>query len=398
MGDSRPPPLPVPTLSMTDIIPTPETGQFSGAYPHGTLDQYNAAELDQIDKVQHAGQIIDEAQHGFQCEVIRLKLLLDGQDQSDGITKANQHQSTRFWDGAKAGHFGKRIKEIARDGQRGTVQRWIIANEAASILLGEHVSQDTCNLPFELAREKGMSQTALCTYMRLFPKAREMATHYFNVTREFRSDMLQEFEQVIREFPEHTEFVLNAITNKTLTFPSHFKEQKAEWRAQAREREAAQRALEQAAQLADAENKEEEADNYEPSTNAEVTPENSNSVAVRRTRPRSWWKSKKATLKVEEIVCNLDKPLPNLIDGLAGLNRSLKDQFAISSHMVDYAEFWAGYDRFFYSERTHQAKWGRKGRLERMKQLRKSMLEVAGKLDAYISATEPPENIEYPEG
>jgi len=398
MGDANPPPLPVPTLSMPDIIPTPETGQFSGAYPHGTLDQYNAAELDQIDKVQYAGKTIDEAQHGFQCEVIRLKQLLDGQDQAEGIETYNSHNSSRFWDGARSGHFGTKLKEISDNNQRGTVQRWVTANEAAAILLDPSVSQDTLALPFELARERGMGQTALCTYMRLFPEAREMATHYFNVTQEFRSDMLQEFEQVIREFPEHTEFVLNAITNKTLTFPSHFKEQKAEWRAQAREREAAQRALEQAAQLADAENKEEEADNYEPSTNAEVTPENSNSVAVRRTRPRSWWKSKKATLKVEEIVCNLDKPLPNLIDGLAGLNRSLKDQFAISSHMVDYAEFWAGYDRFFYSERTHQAKWGRKGRLERMKQLRKSMLEVAGKLDAYISATEPPENIEYPEG
>lgn len=384
---------------MTDIIPTPETGQFSGAYPHGTLDQYNAAELDQIDKVQYAGQIIDEAQHGFQCEVIRLKLLLDSQDQVEGITpgKGNSHTGSRFWEGARAGHFGAKLKGYADKDQRQQVQRWITANEAASILLDPDVTRVTPDLPFELARERGMGQTALCTYMRISPEAREMANHYFTVTGEFRSDMLQEIEQVIREFPEHTEFVLDAITNRTLTFPSHFKEQKAEWKTQAREREAAQNALEQAAQLADAENKEEEADNYEPSTNAEGTPENLNSVAVRRTRPRSWWKSKKAALKVEEIVCNLDKPLPNLIDGLAGLNRSLKDQFAISSHMVDYAEFWAGYDRFFYSERTHQAKWGRKGRLERMKQLRKSMLEVAGKLDAYISATEPPENIEYPE-
>ncbi len=385
---------------MTDIIPTTETGQFSGAYPHGTLDQYNAAELDQIDKVQYAGKSVDEAQHGFQCEVVRLKLLLDGQDQADGLVPTGNggQQPSRFWDGARAGHFGEKLKGYAENGQRQQVQRWVTANEAASILLDPCVTRVTHDLPFELARKKGMGQTALCTYMRISPEAREMATHYFTVTGEFRSDMLQEIEQVVREFPEHTEFVLNAITNKDLVFPSHFKEQKAEWRAQARELEAAQQALEQAAQLADAENKEEEADNYEPSTNAEETSENLNSVAVRRTHPRSWWKSKKAALKVEEIVCSLDKPLPNLIKGLAGLNISLKDQFAISSHMVDYAEFWAGYDRFFYSERTHQAKWGKKGRLERMKQLRKSMLEVAGKLDAYISATEPPENIEYPEG
>lgn len=384
---------------MTDIIPTPETGQFSGAYPHGTLDKYNSAELDQINKVQQAGQLLSKTKHELNCEVIRLKLLLDGEDQADGLSQNgnNGRPASRFWDGARAGDFGKEVESWAEKDDRKKVARLIDANNAAAILLGSSVAIATKLLPFELARERGMGQTALCTYMRISPEAREMATHYFTVTGEFRSDMLQEIEQVIREFPEHTEFVLNAITNKTLTFPSHFKEQKAEWRAQAREREAAQQALEQAAQLADAENKEEEADNYEPSTNAEETPENLNSVAVRRTHPRSWWKSKKAALKVEEIVCNLDTPLPNLIKGLAGLNISLKDQFAISSHMVDYAEFWAGYDRFFYSERTHQAKWGRKGRLERMKQLRKSMLEVAGKLDAYISATEPPENIEYPE-
>ena len=62
---------------MSDLISQPENGLLSGAYPHGTLDQYNTAELDQISKVQSAGQMIDEVQHSFQCEVIRLKLLLD---------------------------------------------------------------------------------------------------------------------------------------------------------------------------------------------------------------------------------------------------------------------------------------------------------------------------------
>ena len=62
---------------MSDLITQPETGALSGAYAHGTLDQYNTAELDQINKVQYAGQLIDEVQHTFQCEVIRLKLLLE---------------------------------------------------------------------------------------------------------------------------------------------------------------------------------------------------------------------------------------------------------------------------------------------------------------------------------
>ena len=42
--------------------------------------------------------------------------------------------------------------------------------------------------------------------------------------------MLQEFEQVIREFPARTNEVMQAITNRTLTVPSEFKRQKEEWR------------------------------------------------------------------------------------------------------------------------------------------------------------------------
>ena len=68
---------------MSELVTQPDTGSLTGAYAHGTLDQYNTAELDQINKVQYAGQMIDEVQHTFQCEVIRLKLLLDGKDQAD---------------------------------------------------------------------------------------------------------------------------------------------------------------------------------------------------------------------------------------------------------------------------------------------------------------------------
>ena len=226
---------------MSDLVTQPVNGTLSGVYPHGLLAEYNNTELDQIEKVQQAGQLIDEVQHAFQCEVIRLKLLLDGQDQTQGLIQTGNGgaQPSRFWDGARSGHFGNKLQEIANNGQRGTVQRWVTANEAAAKLLGSSVSQDTHDLPIEVARERGMGQTALCTYQRLFPEARDMATHYFTVTGELRSDMLQEFEQIIREFPNRTEEVLQAITDRTLTVPSEFKKQKEEWRQEI----AVQRAL-----------------------------------------------------------------------------------------------------------------------------------------------------------
>ena len=217
--------------------------------------------------------------HGFQCEVIRLKMLLDGQDQADGISGHGQHQTSRFWDGAREGHFGPKLQEYADNGDRKTIQRWITANDAAAKLLGDRVAQATRELPFELARERGMGQTALCTYMRLFPKAQEMATHYFTVTGELRSNMLQEFEQIIREFPNKVDEVTDAITNRILTVPSEFKAQKETWRQEIAIQKALIEEQERQDKLAAAE-AEEEALDKEPTP--EPTP-----VAKPKTEERS---------------------------------------------------------------------------------------------------------------
>jgi len=379
----------------------PESDEICSAYPQGVLDQYNATELNQIDKVQQAGQIMSKSKHMLNCEVIRLKLLLDGQDQVEGLlaTGNGGQQPSRFWEGARAGHFGDEVKSWADKDDRKKVQRLITANEAAAKLLAPCVANATHDLPFELARKRGMGQTALCTYQRLFPEARAMADHYFTVTGELRSDMLQEFEQIIREFPERTEFVLKGITERTLDVPSKFKDLKAEWRAQAREQKAAEEALAQAAKLAAAEKKEEDLNDYTPDVDTpSKVGDQAADVTARRTPSRAWYQSQAGKQQVSEVVGNLDKPLPDLIEGLMELSNQLKDQFAHSSVMPNYAEFWAGYDQFFYTPSTHRAKWGRKRRLGRMQDLRKKMLEVAGELEVYIASTQPPANIEYPEG
>jgi hypothetical protein len=385
---------------MSNIISAPETGTLSGAYAPGVLESYNATELDQIDKVQVAGKTIDEAQHGFQCEVIRLKQLLDGQDQAEGITPGNGRPSSRFWEGARAGHFGEKLRGYADNGDRKTIQRWVTANEAASILLESSVARATQLLPFELARERGMGQTALCTYMRLFPEAREMATHYFTVTGELRSDMLQEFEQVIREFPDRTEFVLNAITNRTLTVPSEFKAQKETWRTELAAEKARIQDREHQARLAEAEAQEEELENYKPKPSNEKHVGDQPDVedVTRRIAPsRKWFETDSGIMKVKQVVGDLPEPLPELLTGLNGLNKALIDQAEQSGVMHNYAEFWAGYDRFAMSPSAAKRTWGQSGRLERMRKLRAKLIEVQQRIDMYIQSTTPPENIEYPE-
>ena len=387
---------------MTNIIPALETGTLSGVYAPGVLESYNATELDQIDKVQYAGKIIDEAQHGFQCEVIRLKQLLDGQDQAQGLVPTGNggQQPSRFWDGARAGHFGEKLKGYADNGDRKTVQRWITANEAASILLDPSVARATHDLPFELARERGMGQTALCTYMRLFPEAREMATHYFTVTGELRSDMLQEFEQVIREFPERTAEVTAAITARTLTVPSEFKAQKETWRTELAAEKARIQEREHQAKLAEAEAQEEELENYKapPSEETHVGDQADVEDVTRRIAPsRKWFETDSGIMKVKEVVGDLPEPLPDLLTGLNGLNKALIDQAEQSGVMHNYAEFWAGYDRFAMSPNAAKRTWGSNGRLERMRKLRAKLIEVQQRIDMYIQSSTPPENIEYPE-
>ena len=327
---------------MSELITQPETGSLSGAYAHGTLDQYNTAELDQINKVQYAGQMIDEVQHTFQCEVIRLKLLLDGQDQADGITQTGGAGGTtsRFWDGARAGHFGEKLKSYADNGQRQQVQRWVTANEAAAKLLGDGVTRVTPNLPIEVARERGMGQTALCTYQRLFPEARDMATHYFTVTGELRSDMLQEFEQIIREFPNRIDEVLHAITDRTLTVPSEFKKQKEEWRQEIAVQRALAEERERQDKLAAAEDKEEELENEPAPKPAAPNPTKADDVTRRIAPTATWFKSDSGLVKTKEVVGDLASPLADAVTGLVDLKKELIAQVEHSSEMHNYSEFW----------------------------------------------------------
>ena len=397
MGDSRPPPLPTCTLPMNQLT-KPESNEICSAYPQGILNQYNAVEIQQIDKLQEAAVTVGTAEANYRCEVIRLKLMLDGEDRADGLTSPNQHQASRFWNGARARHFGDRLWEMAKKNDTTTVHRWVKANQAAAILLKERTTDVAGALPVQAANELGIGASTLEIYAALSPDQREVADFYYEKTRVLKADMLKRIRSVCNDFPERKNELLQGISDESLKYPSHIDDLIEEWRAQAREQQAAEEALARAAALAAAEANEQESNDYRPTVETQPhVGDQPKNVAARRTPSRAWYESQSGKKQVGEVVGNLDQPLPDLIEGLAELSKRLEDQFAHSSSMHNYAEFWAGYDQFFYTPSTHRAKWGRRGRLGRMEELRKRMLEVAGKLDVYITATKPPANIEYPE-
>ena len=388
---------------MSELLTQPEVGSLSGAYAPGVLDQYSTQELDQIGKLQEAAVTVSAAEANYRYEVIRLKLMLDGEDRADGLTVPNQHQSSRFWKGAGAGHFGDRLKAMTENKNRKTVARWVEANNAAAILLGERVTDVTRALPLESARELGINPSTLEIYASFDTEIREVADFYYEATGELKADMLKRIRTVCNDFADRKDELLQGIASKTIKFPSHVDDLINEWIAQRRELEAVKRAEEHAARLAEAEAAEEKLVDYKPDApkNEHVGDQEDTSgrgeISERKSPSRKWYDTDSGQMKVKEVVGDLAQPLPDLLTGLTGLNKKLMDQAEHSGVMHNYAEFWAGYDRFAMSPAAAHRTWGKAGRLERMRKLRGLLIEVQQRIDVYIQNTTPPKNIEYPE-
>lgn len=383
------------------ITPT-SAGAELDAHAPGAIDKYTTAELDQISAVRRRDLSLKQAEREWRFEVVRLKLMLDQQDAAEGLVQAGQvgRPPSRFWDGAEAGDFGSRLQGMADNGNRKTVSRWLEANDAAAKLLGNNVTAVTKHLPLQLAAERGIGPSTLEIYGSLDDEAREVADYYYEQRQELKADMLKEFRQVCTGFPERKNELLQGLSDESLRYPSDIQELMVEWDAQRREQIALEKGREEALALLVAEENEAAAASYRSAVEPEehvgdqLEPED---IAARRSPSRQWYQSKSGKLKVDEVVGDLAQPLAGLVDSLAELSKRLDDQFSHASVMHNYAEFWAGYDKFFYTESTARGKWGRGGRLERMRRLRSQMKEIAGKLDVYISASAPPEGIEYPE-
>ena len=383
------------------ITPTTLGGELDSFAP-GVIDKYSAAELDQITAVRSKDLSLKKAELEWRFEVVRLKLMLDQQDDAEGaiLTGSVGHPPSRFWDGARTGDFGTRLQAMADNGNRMTVNRLMQANDAAAKLLGNSVTAVTQSLPLQLATEKGIGSSTLEIYGSLSDEAREVADFYYEQRGELKADMLKEFRQVCDGYEERKPELLQGLADGSLKYPSHIQELMVEWEAQRREQAAREAALLEAAALAEAEHNEEVAQTYTSSVEPDEIvgdqpiPED---VAIRRSPSKAWFSSATGKDKVEEVVGDLAKSLPDLLNSLSDLSMRLEDQFAHASTMHNYAEFWAGYDRFFYTPATARTKWGRGGRLERMKKLRTLLKEVSGKIDVYIANSTPPDGIEYPE-
>ena len=385
---------------MTSLATTPAA--HVETYGPGVIDKYTTAELDQISVVRECNFRLSKAEADWRCEVVRLKLMLDQQDAAEGLTAGtgNDHAGSRFWDGARAGDFGDRLQGMAENGNRKTVARWLEANEAAAKLLGSGVTRVTPALPLRVALEQGFSFRGLDAFASSPEPVQASLQLLLEAEGGFSQRHVEYISRLHAKFSDRVPELEQGILAHQFKRPHAILDLMDEWETQQREQAAAQAALDEAAALAAAEENEAEAKTYIP----EVEPDEHvgdqepvEDVAVRRTPSKAWYKSDTGSKKVAEVVGNLATPLPELINGLAGLSKQLDDQFAHASTMHNYAEFWAGYDRFFYSASTAKQKWGASGRLERMRKLRALMLELSGKLDVYIARTTPPSGIEYVE-
>tara|TARA_B100001093_G_C26823835_1_gene1013133 strand:+ start:1313 stop:2461 length:1149 start_codon:yes stop_codon:yes gene_type:complete len=381
---------------MSDLTSQPETWRFSGSYAPGVLDQYSTQELDQIGKLQDATVTVSAAEANYRYEVIRLKLMLDGEDRADGVGTYNIHNSSRFWDGARAGHFGDRLREAAENGNRKTVARWVEANNAAAVLLGSSVTDATLDLPLQSAKKLGIGASTLEIYASFDADLREVADFYYEATGQLKADMLKRIRTVCNDFADRKDELRQGIANKTIKFPSHVDDLIEEWKIQRRELEAVKDAEEHAAKLAAAEYKEDELENEPPPEPIEPKTE-PDDVTRRKARTAAWFKSDSGLIKTKEVVGDLASPLADAVTGLVDLKKELIAQVEHSSEMHNYAEFWAGYDRHAMSPAAAQRVWGKAGRLGRMKKLRGLLIEVRQRLDVYIENSSPPANIEYPD-
>ena len=390
-------------MTTTPFGLTEATDPSVTAYDHGLLSKYNDGELTQVGKVKQAAHAAEKAEKNYYYEVIRLKIMLDGQDASEGSTagRGNDHPPSRFWEGARKGDFGPALKDVAERGDRKKIARLVWANDAAAKLLGPGVANAPPALPLQLANEQGLEKSTLEKYGNMDPEPQETADLYFQTFGTLKGDYIQVINTLHTDYPVLVDDLREGIICQDLRFPEAVKELWRSHELAMQVQAAEERALEQAVDLAVAEENEESAATYVPT----VEPEEHigdqapavEDITVRKTPSKTWYKSDTGKLKVTEVVGELASPLPDLLNGLAGLSKKLDDQFAHASVMHNYTEFWAGYDKFFYSADTQRVKWGRGGRLTRMKKLRALMLEVAGKLDVYITGTTPPENVEYPE-
>lgn len=382
---------------MSDLITQPETGSLSAVYAPGVMDSYSTAELDQIGKLQEAAVTVSSAEQNYRYEVIRLKLMLDGEDRANGGLHGADRGGSRFWDGARAGHFGDRLKEAAENGNRQTVNRWIQANNAAAILLGSNVTDVTVGLPLQSAKELGINPSTLEIYALLNPDAREVADFYYETRGELKADMLKKIRLVCSDFSDRKPELLKGLVDNTIKYPSHIDDLTEGWMKELEIQKALREEQERQDKLQEAEKFEEEVDKQPPPEKTSNIDSSQEDVTRRKAPTPSWFKGDSGVMKTKNVVGDLPKPLADAVNGLSGLKKQLYIQRDHSSEMHDYAEFWAGYDRHAMSEAAAQRVWGQAGRLGRMEKLRKLMIEVNQMLDVYIKNTTPPENIEYPE-
>lgn len=383
-------------------------------HPHGALSTLTETELEKSATVRAVGEKASKAEKAFRLAVIALKMEMDANDPNAG--GHGDHSGSRFWNSAREGQHGPYLQEMVESGNRMTVQRWLKYEKAATeLLVGvTRVTPDSeASSPLATAEalDRGLSFRVLESFSGLPENAKSAARLMFQERDKVSQHAIEQIGKLYRDYPQLDNKLCEGITSGEITRQKDIEllmeqEREARIRAEAErdkavaEADAARRALETARDLERVDTEEHQLATQREETKqfAEAaTARPVNTITKREARPRSYYESDKGKLEVARVLGDIPDLMPVLGENLNQLEKDLKQQFDHYAVMHNYREFMAGYDAYFYSEKAAAKRWGKGGRLERLKKLQDQLKYLTELLGNYIGISTPEAGTIYPD-
>lgn len=371
-------------------------------HPHGSLATLTESELQKSATVRTVGEKASKAENAFRLAVIALKLEMDTNDPAVERT-GGQGSESRFWKTAREGLHGIYLQEMIESGNRVKLHRWLKYEQAATeLLVGVTRVTPNSEAPRPLATaealDRGLSFRALESFSTLSDDAKDTARTMLNSHQKVSQHDIEQISKVHRDYPGLVPTLRQGIESGEITRQKDIDTlMREEDNARAVEADRIKREQEEAAKLAKVEEEEEKLSTKRGESAPAATEKPTSSITQRKALPRRYYEGDRGKLEVARVVGDLPDLIPSLGASLNKLEKELANQFDCFGEMQHYREFMAGYDAYFYSEKAVERKWGKGGRLARLKKIQSQLNYLSQQVTNYIDISTPnPETI-YPD-